>query len=215
MDLKYFLVIAVLVVMGWFAVGIIYNLRRGDAILRWMQAGLPMIGERTTFRWLGTSVAELVIAQAKRPFRRMETLVVLTPRDVPWMWLWAALRGRRDTLIFRANLSTPPEVDLEFADPASWTGRVALQEAAKRGWDSQSYQGLQLMAPPGKGKQASTYLSDISEPGRRLASSYWRFSVRRGTPHLELHFAFPDQRSDAKQFFEAFQRLAIVISEHR
>jgi hypothetical protein len=53
---QYLLVVAVAIVMGWFAFGVIYNLRRGDKLLKWMQTGLPRIGTRTTFRWLGTSV---------------------------------------------------------------------------------------------------------------------------------------------------------------
>jgi hypothetical protein len=82
---QYILVVAVIVLMGWFAIGLIYNLRRGDALLKWMQDGLPSIGQKTTFRWLGTSVAELVIAHAKKPFRRLETLLVFKPRDVFWI----------------------------------------------------------------------------------------------------------------------------------
>jgi hypothetical protein len=79
---QYILVAAVILFMGWFAIGVVYNLRRGEALLKWMQGGLPSIGQKTTFRWLGTSVAELVIAHAKKPFRRLETLLVLKPRDV-------------------------------------------------------------------------------------------------------------------------------------
>ena len=57
MNAQYILVIALVIIMGWFAFGVVYNLRRGDALLKWMQNGLPGIGQLTTFRWLGTSVA--------------------------------------------------------------------------------------------------------------------------------------------------------------
>src|SRR5918912_1009386 len=120
------LVIAVIVVMGWFAFGVVYNLRRGDAILKWMQAGLPGIGQKTTFRWLGTSVAELVIAHAKKPFRRLETLLVFKPRDVFWMTIAAYFQGRQDIVIFRAQLVLAPITDLELVDPKSWSGRGVL-----------------------------------------------------------------------------------------
>ena len=62
MDPQYILVIAVVIIMGWFAIGVIFNLRSGDALLKWIQNGLPIIGLRTTFLWLGTSVAELAQA---------------------------------------------------------------------------------------------------------------------------------------------------------
>ena len=126
MDPQYILVIAVVVIMGWFAIGVLYNLRRGDALLKWIQTGLPSIGQRTTFRWLGTSVAELVIAHAKKPFRRLETLLVLKPRDIFWMTFLASLQGRSDIVIFRAQLTTAPITDLELVDPKTWSGRATL-----------------------------------------------------------------------------------------
>ncbi len=136
--------------MGWFALGIIYNLRRGDAMLKWMQGGLPKIGERTTFRWLGSSVAELVIGQAKKPFRQLDTLLVLAPRDVPWLWAFGPrCAAASDTLIFRAQLGAAPKVDLELADPRSYTGRMGVNDVTNRGWESQPYGDLQLYAPKG------------------------------------------------------------------
>jgi hypothetical protein len=76
-----------------------------------MQDGLPLIGQRTTFRWLGTSVAEMGISKAKRPFHRLDTLLVLKPRDVFWMTIIALFQRRDDVVIFRAALSTPPLLD--------------------------------------------------------------------------------------------------------
>lgn len=214
-DARYFLVLAVIIIMGWFAFGVIYNLRRGEALIRWMQSGLPRIGERTTFRWLGSSVAELVIAKGKGPVRRLETLVVLTPRDIPWLLLLAGMQGRRDTLIFRAQLGTPPLLDLELANPRSWTGRMALQQAAQRGWESRTYRDLQLMAPPGLLNLASTTLDRLQPQAHKLTNSYQRFSLRKSSPHLEVHLAFPDRdNADAVVFFEAFQSLARSVSEH-
>ena len=77
------LIVVVAVVMGWFAFGVVWNIRRGNAVLKWMQDGLPRLGEKTTLRWMGSSAVELVIAKARQPFRRVELIVVLEPRDVP------------------------------------------------------------------------------------------------------------------------------------
>jgi len=211
---QYILVIVVIVVMGWFAIGLIFNLRRGDAVLKWMQAGLPDIGPRTTFRWLGTSVAELVIAKAKNPFRRLETLLVLAPRDVFWMMIVSAFQGRRDTLIFRAVLNSPPFLDLELADPKSWSGRTALGQVAARGWESKPYQGLQLMAPRGFLDMATTTLDRLAIPIQKLSPRYSRLSLRKNTPNLEIHIPFPDTRTiDAVQYFGALRNLARAIGE--
>lgn len=214
MNPQYILVVAVIVVMGWFAFGVIYNLRRGDAVLRWMQTGLPRIGERTTFRWLGTSVAELVIARAKSPFRRLETLLVLRPRDVFWMTILSAVQGRNDIVIFRAQLSTVPLLDLELADPKTWSGRSSLQQVARRGWESRTYQDLQLMAPKGLLDLAASTLDKLNGPMHKLSVRYARLSLRKETPNLEIHIPFPDYRNtESKNYFEALRGLAQAVSE--
>ena len=216
MNPQYILIAAVIILMSWFAIGVLYNLRRGDAILKWMQGGLPSIGQKTTFRWLGTSVAELVIAHAKKPFRRLETLLVLKPRDVFWMTLLAAVQGRTDLVIFRAHLTTAPPVDLELIDPNSWSGRNVVQQLADRKWESKSYRGLELRAPAGLLELAEQTLGELTGPMQTLSDHYLRFSLRRQDtqPQLEIHVPFPAHRDlDARQYFEALRGLARAVSE--
>jgi hypothetical protein len=211
---QYILVIAVIIIMGWFAFGVIYNLRRGDALLKWMQNGLPGIGQKTTFRWLGTSVAELVIAHAKKPFRRLETLLVFKPRDVFWMTILSYFQGRDDLVIFRAQLTTAPITDLELVDPKTWSGRDTLKQFTDRKWESKTYQSLQLLAPAGLLDLAIQTLDRLALPMQKLSARYARFSLRRDTPNLELHVPFPAFRTlDARQYFEALRELAHAISE--
>jgi hypothetical protein len=208
------LVIAVAIVMLWFALGTLYNIRRGEKLLRWMQKGLPRVGERTTFRWLGSSVAELIIAQGKGTTRRVEILVALAPRDLAWNWLLAVLRGRRDVVILRVDLSNAPRLALELANPKSWTGRLALNETSQEGWQSQDYQGLTLAAPAGLQKMAEAFLEQLQEPLSRLSARYDRVGLRKETPHLEVHLPFPDIRQvNADQFFAALQELARKINQ--
>jgi hypothetical protein len=216
-DPQYILVIVVIVVMGWFAFGVIYNLRRGDALLKWMQNGLPDIGQKTTFRWLGTSVAELVIAHAKKPFRRLETLLVLKPRDIFWMTIMAYFQGRNDIVIFRSQLSTSPLLDLELVDPKTWSGRTAMKQLDGRKWESKSYKDMQLMAPMGFLDLATQTLDRLSAPMQNLSPRYARFSLRRDASQLnfEVHVPFPQHHAtDAGEYFGALRKLAHAISEH-
>jgi hypothetical protein len=211
---QYIVIVAVAIFMGWFAFGMIYNLRRGDKILKWMQDGLPLIGQRTSFRWLGTSVAEMSIAKAKRPFQRLDTLLVLKPRDVFWMTLIALAQGRDDVLIFRSYLSTPPLLDLELADPKDWSGRNALRQAASRGWETTDFQGLRLMAPRGLLELAAKTLQQLNAPMRALSSRYLRLSLRKTAPNLVVHVPFPDPRSmDARAYFHALGELGRAVTE--
>lgn len=216
MEPQFILVVAIVIIMGWFAVGVIYNLRHGDALLKWMQSGLPGIGQRTTFRWLGTSVAELIIAHAKKPFRRLETVLVLKPRDVFWMTVLATIQGRDDIVIFRAQLSTAPLVDLELVDEKTWSGRNALKQVLDRNWESKSYQDMQLLAPKGLLDLATTVLDKLAVPMQKLSPRYARLSLRRDSsrPNMELHVPFPAYRSsDATNYFGALRELARAVSE--
>jgi hypothetical protein len=213
---QYILVVVIIVIMGWFALGVVYNLRRGDALLKWMQNGLPDIGQRTTFRWLGTSVAELVIAKAKKPFRRLETLLVLKPRDIFWMTILAYFQGRDDIVVFRAQLSAAPPLDLELVDPKTWSGRSALKQVAERKWERKIYRDMQLLAPKGLLDLASAALDKLAVPMQRLSPRYARFSLRRDSSgtNLELHVPFPDHRAeDADQYFESLRALARAVGE--
>lgn len=214
MDSQYILVVAVVIIMGWFAIGVIYNLRRGEALLKWIQNGLPNIGQKTTFRWLGTSVAELVIAHANKPFRRLETLLVLKPRDIFWMTILASLQGRSDIVIFRAQLTTAPSTDLELVDPNTWSGRTTLRETNQRKWESKAYKDMQLLAPKGLLDMATTTLDRLTVPMEKLSPRYARFSLRRDAPNLEVHVPFPEYRkADASKYFETLRELARAVSE--
>lgn len=215
MSSQTIVVLVVVLFMGWFAIGMIYNLRRGDALLKWMQDGLPDIGQKTTFHWLGTSVAELVIAHAKKPFRRLDTLLVFKPRDVFWMTIAAYFQGREDFVIFRAHLGTAPVTDLELIDPKTWTGRDVQKRIRQRKWESTTYQGLQLMAPAGLLDLAVKTLDRLAIPMKKFSSHYARFSLHRNAPNLELHVPFPDHRTvDARHYFEALRELARAVNEH-
>jgi hypothetical protein len=130
------------------------------------------------------------------------------------MTLMAAVQGRSDIVIFRGQLTTAPLVDLELLDPTSWSGRNALNQLTSRKWESQTYQGLQLLAPAGLLELATQTLDRLTAPMEKLSARYARFSLRRDTPNLEVHVPFPAYRTlDARQYFEALRGLARAISE--
>lgn len=216
MNSQTVIILAAAIFMGWFAFGMIYNLRRGDKLLKWMQDGLPLIGQRTTFRWLGTSVAEMGIAKAKRPFHRLDTLLVLKPRDVFWMTIIALFQRRDDILIFRAVLSSPPLLDLELADPKTWSGNEALNKAARRGWEATDYQDMRLMAPRGLLSLATETVDRLAAPMQSLSTRYVRLSLRKSAPNMEVHLPFPNPgETDAKTYFQSLSNLGRAIGERR
>lgn len=206
------LIVLVALVVGGFAFGSAANVRRGNAALRWMQGGLPKLGEKTTVRWLGTTSVDLVLSRARRPFEKASLVVFLEPRDLPWLWLVSRLRGRRDTLILRATLARPPLEDLELLDRESWSGREVLSGMKDERWS------VREPAAPGglpvfyKFEAALARADALLAPAKAAGMTIRRLSLRRAEPHLTLHVDLPAAPVDAAGFFEALRALAEAAS---
>lgn len=195
------------VVVAWFAAGTLHNVRKGSAVMRWMQAGLPLLGARTTVRWLGTTAVEMVIREAKAPFEQVALIVFMEPRDLPWMWALSRRGGRRDTLIIRARLRRPPRVDLEALERGSWSGDEALRRMPVGEWsvrEPSSPGGLPVWV---KAPAAADRAEDLVALARGAGMTVRRLSVRRTEPHLQLHVALPSAAVPAAAFFEAVRAL--------
>jgi hypothetical protein len=196
-----------IVVVGWFAAGTIHNVRKGTALMRWMQGGLPLLGARTSVRWLGTTAVEMVIREARPPFEDVALVIFMEPRDLPWMWALTRGGGRRDTLIIRARLRRVPRVDLEALDPKSWSGHDALRRMPAGDWsvrEPSSEGGLPVYTrtPAALGRA-----DDLVALARGAGLTVRRLSVRRTEPHLQLHVALPSAAVPAAEFFEAVRAL--------
>ena len=183
----------ILVVMLWFAFGTQRNIRKGNELLSWLQGGLPMVGRRTTLRWLGSSAVELGIAEPEPPFRQATVVIVLEPRDVAMLWAFARSRGRRDFVIVRANLVRAPRFSMDVRDPSGWTGRPEPQEQAEDHPQVVDWPGGSVaMAGPGADEAAVRLAWDrlVKESG-----GVWRLTVQPLVPHLEVHFLPPRSAS--------------------
>jgi hypothetical protein len=201
--------VAAVAIVAWFAAGTIWNVRKGRELLRWMQGGLPVLGERTTLRWLGSTAIELTIREGKRPFSGATVVVFLEPRDMPWMWAIARAGGRRDTLIIRGVLGRAPAVEFEALDPASWSARDALPRVP-RGWSVRPAEVRGGLVVHHAGESALARADEMLKAAERAGMAVKRLSVRRGEPHFQIHVAMPEpeQGSRARAFFDAVRDLA-------
>jgi len=199
--------IAAIAIVAWFAAGTIWNVSKGRALMRWMQGGLPALGQRTTVRWLGSTAVEMVIRDGKAPFTSATVIIFLEARDTPWMWAIGRSRDRRDTLIIRGMLRKTPAVEFEALDPASWSSRDALPRVPPK-W---------LMRQPVSPGGIVIHYSSAAELtqadallglAQRTQLAVRRLSVRRTEPNFQLHVSLPDCRQPARDFFEAVHTLA-------
>jgi hypothetical protein len=206
----------ILFVMLWFAFGTQRNIRKGNDLLRWLQGGLPILGRRTTMRWLGSSAVELGIVEPASPFREATVVVVLEPRDVSVLWAFARSRGRRDFLIVRVNLVRAPRFDIDVRDPRGWTGRAVPSgdgdgegDEARRELDWAD--GVVAMAGPGaddaRVRSTWTRLSEASD-------GVWRLTIQPVVPHLEVHLRPPAAgRASADRLLTPIRDLAMSLAE--
>jgi hypothetical protein len=205
-------VLLLLGVMLSFAFGTQRNIRIGNDHLRWLQSALPRIGPRTTLRWLGSSAVQLDVADPVAPFRDATVLVVLEPRDLPLLWLFARGRGRRDVLILRVNLRRAPQVDLEAVNPQAWIKAADSDEVGA----SQSVEVGSGLEATAMGMVEPDVIAAAKRTCQRLTATgatVWRLSIRRVVPHLEVHVRPPSSwQSDATGVIDPIIELAQVLA---
>jgi hypothetical protein len=210
-TLGYAALLLLLVILLVFAFGTRRNIQKGNDLLRWLQGGLPVLGRRTSFRWLGSSAVVLQIEEANDPFRKAEVVVVMEPRDVMLWWMWSRRRGRRDFLILRGTLRQAPHFELEAGDARSWTGRDGLRRLDIETWEQADWGGDSVTV-------AHTLDAD-ADAARRLwmdfgeaSGGVWRLSVRRDHPHLEVHVVPPGPAGSAERLFRVFAEAGRTVS---
>jgi len=203
------LLLAAILFLGWFALGTHLNVRKGNQVLAWLQSGLPLLGERTTMRWLGSSVMELKIAKAKSPFRNVETLAVFEPRDVPFLWGLSRWRGRRDILIIRAQMEATPAFELEAFDPKGWTTSSTERDLKKKNWAPLDLGSGSSVLAYYSGSDGANAAKPLIALAQRNGGSLIRLSLHRTIPNLELHIRLPDLKSQSAQnLFQNVKQIA-------
>lgn len=210
------LIVLLAVVMVWFAIGTQRNISRGNLVLEWMQGGLPALGPRTTMRWLGSSVAELRIAEARAPYREAVVMVVLEPRDLGALWAFARTRGRRDFIILRLSLVRAPRWEADLVDPAAWTaGHQRSDDTELEAHEPWTDASGRTIGVAGDGRADLDALRTHWDRLARHSGGAWRISVRSTVPHLEIHLLPPDpERASARQLFAEVGEVAAALSSH-
>jgi hypothetical protein len=207
------LIAATAVVLLWFTFGTQANIRRGNRLLRWLQAGLPTLGPTTTLRWLGSSVAELKIVNPSHPFREALVLVVLEPRDLGALWALARSRGRRDFIVFRLSLVRSPLHRADAVDPRAWTaGHLADAGDSPEGqtsWTDASGVSVELRHDP---DFEAAILERLWVRLSTVSGGIWRISIRPTIPHLEIHLIPPDpDASSARELLGEVREIAVEL----
>jgi hypothetical protein len=203
LSLAIFIVVVILVV-GGFALGTQRNIHRGNDAMAWAQGGLPLVGEKTTVRWLGSSVVQLKIQNAKRPFREVEVLFVLEPRDIAPLWWLTRARGRRDLFIFRSRMHKLPEFEFEAFEPTAWSARGREAQLRSQKWQAVPVRDSLVAYAPEPPAAAHQLLSLATLTGCPLQ----RLSVQRHDPNFEVQWPLAElKKLPASTVFATLRKL--------
>jgi hypothetical protein len=194
--------------LAWFLVGTATNRKRGDQILSWVQGGTTPLGRMSEARRIRGSAVQLTIKEAAAPFRQVDLIVALEPRENPPLWLYNHILGKRDELVIQAKLRSPAQQELEInkvgvgtkADTrASDASHLNTIQSSAGNYTLESSKGID----PAMLDCLETFLEKYS-------SAVKHFSLNRSAPHVQVHLLLsPLLDIDPELFFKDLQNLLV------
>jgi hypothetical protein len=195
-----------LFLLCWYLVGMQYNIRRGRRALKWLEQGLPVIGEKAALNWTGVTQVQIQIPKAKEPFRSAEVLIQMQSRQLPFWWLAQRGQTKQDALIVRAHLRAAPRFDLVSHSP-----HVPADEQLKRSGAGQwnAIQGglANAMNADIRGSISPYAVNRLIVQTTLEGMTLTRLIVHRSAPNLEVHYLLPqfEQVSPQRLFMSLHQ----------
>ncbi len=195
----------------WYVVGWQMNRRRGRHLLGWILQGLRALGDQITVSRLGTSGFQVNLRKAQAPFKRIETTILLQPREILLLWIFNLLRGEADYLVFKGTLRASPRGEVEVVKKKGRLARRVLKGLHEKAWIRQeTASGLVIAC---RGKQGQQQADAISHLVEDLSPRLLRLSLSKKAPHIlaSLSLAGLDEQS-ALLILSSLQDLAQTVT---
>jgi len=172
---------AVLIV--WYFAGNELMRRRAHRLAVWSKRVIDPLDGTQSIRWLGSQAFRLEVEGARAPFRALMVTGLVETWEVPFIWAWNRLHGRRDLVLMQLTLRHQPLWGLEVFRGQSVLAGDARHFARQEGWQETSFDDFRLAAAGARPSQlASDLVGILGHERRRLV----RLGVRRQAPHLSL-----------------------------
>src|ERR1700704_3054643 len=124
-----------LVLVVWYMAGNELMRRRAHRLALWSKRVIDPLGGTQTIRWLGGQAFRLEVAEgAHAPFRSLSLTGLVESWDVPVVWAWNRLHGRRDMVLLQATLGQQPLWGLEVYRRGTLLAGDARLFARQEGW---------------------------------------------------------------------------------
>jgi len=177
------------VLVAWYWAGNELMRRRAHRLALWSKRVIDPLGGKQTIRWLGGQAFRLEVEGAQAPFRSVALTGLVESWDVPVVWAWNRLHGRRDMVLLQASLTQQPMWGLEVYRTGTLLAGDARLFARQEGWAETALAEFTLAAggdPPQK--LAADLVGLLDAERARLT----RLAVRRQGHHLTLALNVPN-----------------------
>ncbi len=192
-----------------YILGYYYNRQQAEKIYRWLKQGLSRFGEVSLGSKLPgmTTGGRLEVNQAAMPFKRIEAVYLLAPRENPLFLLFHLLQHRGDELIVWVNYLSKPGQSVEVGRPGDRQFTKRLLEKDKPALSLvENKNGLQLAAESVPG---SDLAGRVQAFAAKYPSNIIRMAVRPDKPHLYLRTNLRImQRTSAADLLEDLKQLS-------
>ncbi len=176
--------------------------------MNWLKQGLVSLGEVS----LGDKLpgmatgGRLEVNQPSAPFKRVEAVYLLAPRENPLFLIFHLLQRRGDELIVWVTYQTKPEQSVEVARPGDRQYEKRLQDKDKPALSP-------IVGPRGLNMAVETSPSSMAAEKiqafiAKYPTSIIRLALRPEKPHLYLRTNLRLMRhASAEEFFAALKQL--------
>jgi hypothetical protein len=121
-------------------------------------------------------------------------------------WAYTHARGRRDLLVFRAQLRNAPSFELEALDPKAWMTNRIVRNVRQKNW-ARLELGSSRLCAYFNGNDATTAAKPLIDLAERAGGKMVRLSVRRTVPNLEVHCILPDLHNASSHWFSNLRQI--------
>jgi len=177
------------ILVGWYWAGNELMRRRAHRLALWSKRVIDPLGGTQTIRWLGGQAFRLEVEGAQAPFRSVALTGLVESWDVPIVWAWNRLHGRRDMVLLQASLRQQPMWGLEVFRAGTLLASDARLFARQEGWPEAPLGDLTVAAPGETPRLLASELVDLLAVDRTRLT---RLAVRRQGHHLTLALNVPD-----------------------
>jgi hypothetical protein len=198
------------VLIGWYLAGSELMRRRVHRLALWSKRVIDPLGGRQSVRWLGGQAFRVEVDGPNAPFQSLMVTGLVESWDVPMVWAWNRMRGRRDMVLLQASLRKQPMWGLEVHRPGSILAGDSRHQARVEGWADSALDEFRMAAAGDAPERLAAELVSILGPER---SRLLRIGVRRQGQHMTLAFNVTDPRTfDPREATRLTQRIAERIA---